>query len=324
MPRAPKGWAWASCIIDSGSSVDSFQNPSVLTAPRPSKRTVQVANGDTVRSQLEGLARIHTYDVAGRPTTVGIPDAVSDSRLKSLLSLGRTQRRGINVNTDDEHPYIELVSGRRLPLRRDGDLCHLDFLVPADGSDGRPPPLADTALSVGAPACSQEAHYTAPRARKLVLDICAGTASMLQYHALDPHAELLAIDPAFCQCCAQSSMQAKSRSNKHTANRPQANSPLGQVPCDIVEYCTAAFGPVIDMHGCKYALVLIDGYSRYAYAVPMRRKSDALGAFKMFVQDVGKPRKLLSDCDPNVRCTRPAQAAETDPGRCQQTVQSIR
>ena len=113
MPRAPKGWAWASCIIDSGSSVDSFQNPSVLTAPRPSRRTVQVANGDTVRLQLEGLARIHTYDVAGRPTTVGIPDAVSDSRLKSLLSLGRTQRRGINVNTDDERPYIELVSGRR-------------------------------------------------------------------------------------------------------------------------------------------------------------------------------------------------------------------
>ena len=64
MPRAPKGWAWASCIIDSGSSVDSFQNPSVLTAPQPSKRTVQVANGDTVRLQLEGLARIHTYDVA--------------------------------------------------------------------------------------------------------------------------------------------------------------------------------------------------------------------------------------------------------------------
>ena len=51
------------------------------------------------------------------------------------------------------------------------------------------------------------------------------------------------------------------------------------------------------MHGCKYALVLIDGYSRYAYVVPRRQKSDALNAFKMFVQDVGKPRELLSDCD---------------------------
>ena len=51
------------------------------------------------------------------------------------------------------------------------------------------------------------------------------------------------------------------------------------------------------MHGCKYALVLIDGYSRYAYVVPMRRKSDALDAFKMFVQDVGKTRELLSDCN---------------------------
>ena len=92
-------------------------------------------------------------------------------------------------------------------------------------------------------------------------------------------------------------MQAKSRSNKHKARRPQANAPLGQVSADLVEYSTASFGPVTDVHGCKFALVLIDGYSRYSYVVPLRRKSDALFAFQKFVQDVGKPRELLSDCD---------------------------
>ena len=92
-------------------------------------------------------------------------------------------------------------------------------------------------------------------------------------------------------------MQAKSRTNKHVSRRPQAQSPLGQVSADIVEYSSEAFGTVTDMHGCKYAVVFIDGYSRYSYVVPIRRKSDALWAFKRFVQDVGKPRELLTDCD---------------------------
>jgi hypothetical protein len=104
-------------------------------------------------------------------------------------------------------------------------------------------------------------------------------------------------DPAFCQCCAQTSMQAKSRTNKHYARRPQAHPPLSQVSADIVEYSSESFGPILDMHGCKFAVVFIDGYSRYSYVVPIKRKSDALWAFKRFVQDVGKPRELLTDCD---------------------------
>ena len=138
MPKAPPGWGWASGVMDSGSSIDTFQNPSMLSAPRRSARSVQVANGDTVRVQLEGLAKIFTYDMHGRPTTVGIPDAVSDTRLKTLLSLGRTRRRGIDVNLDDDVPYIRLHSGRQIPLRRDGDICYLDFLVPSGSSSVHP------------------------------------------------------------------------------------------------------------------------------------------------------------------------------------------
>ena len=90
-------------------------------------------------------------------------------------------------------------------------------------------------------------------------------------------------------------MQAKSRTNKHRSRRPQARAPLGQVSADIVEYSSESFGAVTDMHGCKYAVVFIDGYSRYSYVVPIKRKSDALWAFQRFVQDVGKPRELLTD-----------------------------
>jgi hypothetical protein len=95
MPSPPKGWVWASAIVDSGSSVDSLSDPSVLIAPRASRKRVQVADGTTVQMQLEGLARIYTYDDHRRPTSVVIPDAVSDSRLRSLLSFGRAQRRGM-------------------------------------------------------------------------------------------------------------------------------------------------------------------------------------------------------------------------------------
>ena len=92
----------------------------------------------TVSRRLARLARIYTYDDRGRPTNVVIPDALSDSRLKTLLSFGRAQMRGLNLVTNTDGLHVELVSGRRIPLRRDGDVLHLDFLVPSDPSVSRP------------------------------------------------------------------------------------------------------------------------------------------------------------------------------------------
>ena len=73
-------------------------------------------------------------------------------------------------------------------------------------------------------------------------------------------------DPAFCQCCAQSNLTARARSNQHVARRPQADEVLGQVSLDLVEYSTEANGVLPDMHGCRYAAVFIDGCSRYSYS----------------------------------------------------------
>ena len=161
-----------------------------------------VANGETVRMQLEGIARIFCYDEHGRPTTVTIPDAVSDTRLKTLLSFGKAQRRGLQIETLSDQPHITLVSGRRLPLRRDGDILHLDFLVPKNPTHGvrvpvPPPDLAPVdppSVSSHSPPIFDDSAFVASAPTRYVLDICAGTASALRYHALDPHAQLLAID----------------------------------------------------------------------------------------------------------------------------------
>ena len=119
----PKCWRWASCIIDSGSTVDSFSDPSVLIDARSSSKTVRVANGNAIKIMLEGMAKLHTYDLSGRPTTISIPGSVSDSRLKSLFSTGKAHRRGMDVHMYADVPHIVLASGRRVPLRRSGDLC---------------------------------------------------------------------------------------------------------------------------------------------------------------------------------------------------------
>jgi hypothetical protein len=42
-------------------------------------------------------------------------------------------------------------------------------------------------------------------------------------------------DPSFCECCAQSNMRAKARTNQHKARRPQADEVLGQVSLDLVD-----------------------------------------------------------------------------------------
>ena len=147
---------------------------------RPSRAKLRVADQSTIQLQLQGLARLHTYDDRGRPVCIRIPDAVSDSRLTNLLSLGRAQRRLLKVVTDTDTPHVLLQSGRRIPLRRSGDLLYLDFLVPTSPSRN-----VDTAV---------HADFVASERPTYVIDICAGTSSSLQYHAHDPLAKLMAID----------------------------------------------------------------------------------------------------------------------------------
>jgi hypothetical protein len=103
-------------------------------------------------------------------------------------------------------------------------------------------------------------------------------------------------DPTFCSCCARSSMQ-RIPANKHVALRPQASKPLGQVSIDLIEYTHRAGDTQASLHGAKYAAVFIDGFSRYSYVVPMRTKDESLHALKLFIQEVGKPDELLTDCD---------------------------
>ena len=121
LPSPPAGWQWTSAIIDSGSSVDTFANPSTLPHSRPSARTVQVANGQRIQIQAEGIAELHTCDEHHRPCCITIPGAVSDTRLKSLISFGKLQRRGMTVVTESD-PHLVTQAGTRVPLRRDGDL----------------------------------------------------------------------------------------------------------------------------------------------------------------------------------------------------------
>jgi hypothetical protein len=101
-------------------------------------------------------------------------------------------------------------------------------------------------------------------------------------------------DPAFCRCCTMVKQRA-TVNKKVVADRPSAAVPLGEVSLDLIEFRDRTHDIVPTMSNSKYALVAVDGCTRYKWAYPIARKSDTLDAFKKFIQQVGKPRQILTD-----------------------------
>ena len=66
---------WASAIMDSGSTVDCFNDSSIFSDCSPSNRRLRVANNSVAQLTLRGLARLHTYDDQHNPICISIPDA---------------------------------------------------------------------------------------------------------------------------------------------------------------------------------------------------------------------------------------------------------
>jgi hypothetical protein len=101
-------------------------------------------------------------------------------------------------------------------------------------------------------------------------------------------------DPAFCRCCVMVKQQQRA-AKREQAQRPSAAVPLGQVSIDLIEYRDRTHSLILTMSNAKYAVVFVDGCSRYKYVYPIAKKSDTLFAFKKFVQQVGKPQSILTD-----------------------------
>lgn len=164
LPKPAPGWKYASAILDSGSTIDCFNDASIFSDCYRADKQLKVADNSTIQLKLQGLARLHTYDIHGRPVSISFPDATSDSRLQNLVSLGKAQRRHLKIVTDGDQPHIVLQSGRKVPLRRNGDLLHIDFLVPID-RHSTTKPFDDTC------------NFASPQRTTYAVDICAGTSS---------------------------------------------------------------------------------------------------------------------------------------------------
>jgi hypothetical protein len=94
--------------------------------------------------------------------------------------------------------------------------------------------------------------------------------------------------PASCRCCALGKSTALPRDTT-PARRAQADVRLGEVSSDF-------HGPydIPGVHGERYCMVLIDGFSRLHYTIPLQSNTAAaaLGGLRDFIRDVGKPKNV--------------------------------
>ena len=102
--------------------------------------------------------------------------------------------------------------------------------------------------------------------------------------------------PAYCECCIRAKLRKKNAS-RDPAARPHASQPLGEVSAYIIEFRVRDNECVSTVDNHRFAVVFVDGFSRYKHAYMMHTKDEALDAIKDFVRQVGKPRRLLTDKD---------------------------
>jgi hypothetical protein len=91
-----------------------------------------------------------------------------------------------------------------------------------------------------------------------------------------------------CQCCILSK-QASKRVPPAPVVRTAAHEPLAQVSVDLTQFRTPS------LRGCKYLIVFVDTYSRYTWVKALHTKSESSKALREFIQNVGRPREILSD-----------------------------
>ncbi|SGY56257.1 BQ5605_C006g04119 [Microbotryum silenes-dioicae] len=77
---------------------------------------------------------------------------------------------------------------------------------------------------------------------------------------------------------------------------PTVASNRSAQPLDRVHMDLLAFDGAVSLGGAKYALVIVDDYTRYLWAIPMSHKSDTFAAFKSWLAKVERSssRKLLA------------------------------
>ena len=97
-------------------------------------------------------------------------------------------------------------------------------------------------------------------------------------------------DTLICPGCAQGKMPAASYPQSDT----RAKEPFGKVHTDLKEF------PTLSYHQNKYMITFLDDYTSHAWVFFLKKKSEALKTFKLFIEHVAtqhsaKIKILMSD-----------------------------
>ena len=144
MPAPPPGYAWESAPVDSGcttllkTSSRGFSNINTNSA-----RSVRIANDAVLPVEGEGTFNFTLMSKQGELFPFSAKDSVYSAQLRDLISSGMFEDMGHRAIFDGAASEITLRVGEpvrdvQIPLRCEGRLRYLDYLVPLNPSEHAP------------------------------------------------------------------------------------------------------------------------------------------------------------------------------------------
>ena len=143
LPKAPPGYMWESTPIDSGcTTLLKTSSRGFVDVNLHSKRSVRIADKKVIPVDGEGTFCFTVVSAGGKYIKFSAKNAVWSPGLRNLISSGMFEDMGHKVALEGETSHIELrYPGQPVeivPLRCEGRLRYLDYLVPDDAATHMP------------------------------------------------------------------------------------------------------------------------------------------------------------------------------------------
>ena len=259
-------------LVDSGASSHIVNDKKLFIDMDSTGRDIETA-GNTIRAEGIGTVELWAETDKGIWVKLTLSNTLFCPTLKrNLLSVGKIQDRGNDVNYTQM--VIQTKGGHKIPMHRDGGVYRL---ITHQSTSGE---FAETA--VGQATSDMRLWH-----RRL------GHISSARIVKVDgtQHAQAVGVDRETpSDTCHVCNLTKNSRLPFESEAQNRANSPLERVHCDL-------WGPVspAGANSHRYALCIVDDFSRFTAVYTMKRKSDTAAKIEHFIETFGAPKVIRSD-----------------------------
>ena len=252
-------WDKENCfVIDSGCSKHMVKDRAMFETFDSYSNSVKIANGMDMEVKGKGIVKAMVRDKMNNLIQINLEAFHVPDLTVNLLSVRCLKEKQHSVIITPQVQHLILFDGRTVQLTESGNLFYLNLEKPAEQC------YSTTANDKAGLWHRRMGHISEGIMRSTV-----GVGFNVERCSV-------------CQTCKQDRKPIK----QVPTNLGKA--PLYRVYSDVLSLEESKFG-------YKYLVGFIDEYSRYIQVYPIKKKSDVLGKFKEYIQNVGKPCILRSD-----------------------------